>query len=137
MDVSIQDDLISGIQELIQAEQHCYKSWIGSKNEKWLKLFNRIREIRSKWLEVTFTDEENTQKWCIVKHLLSASTRFSEVGSKFLSDNNLEKSKESFEDSGEIMGMYYYLNEPENSESGGFFDNIKKGYKFVTGGKNV
>ena len=48
------------------------------------------------------------EKWCISKHLLASWMRGQEVGNKFLEKN-------------------------EQKEKLGFFDNIKKGFKSITG----
>jgi len=135
VDVSIEEDLICGIQDLYQIEQHCYKSFLGSGNIKWLKILNKAREIRVKWRERIFKDEENTEKWCTEGHIFSSSTRFREVGTKMLSIED-PLSEEAFLDSGEILGMYYYLNEENPQEKKSFFEYLKKGIKYLVGGKD-
>ncbi|MFW9880959.1 MAG: hypothetical protein ACFFG0_48475 [Candidatus Thorarchaeota archaeon] len=65
-------------------------------------------------MEKIFEDEDNTQKWCIIKHILDASKRFTEVATKYLSDGKEAESEEAFTDSSEILGMYYFLNKKNN-----------------------
>lgn len=134
IDVSLEDEIICACKEMIEIENHAYASFLGTKDEKWLKVLNKAREIRTKWMEKIFIEEEGTQKWCLEKHTFSANKRLSEVGLKLLSLGKDEEAKEAFFDSGEILGFYYFLNETkEIKENGGVMNNIKKGFKFVTG----
>lgn len=126
MDTSIEEEIIAVVQELIQTENHAEKSWQGSKDDKWLKIKNRARELRTKWMEKIFVDEDKTHKWCISKHILDVSKRLTEVGTKFLSNKDEESCKEAFLDSAEILGMYYFLNE-KSEEKKGFFEKLKGG----------
>lgn len=130
IDLSLQDEIINLIKELQEIESHSIASWIGTRKGKYLKILNKSRELRTKWAELIFTEEENSQKWCDIKHILSASKRATEVATKYLSLNDEEKCKEALLDSGEIMGMYYYINEEEKEENkNGFFNKLMGGKK--------
>jgi hypothetical protein len=130
IDLSLKDEIECMVQELQEAESHCIKSYVGTKDDKFIKTLNKIRELRTKWAEKIFVEQEKTQVWCLNKHLTSASKRATEVGTKLLSLDNEKECKEAFLDSGEILGMYYYLNEeknnsPEQSIKRSFWDRFK------------
>jgi len=126
VDLTIEEEIIAMVQELIQIENHSERSFQGSRNEKWLKVKNRARQLRTKWMEKIFVDEDKTQKWCAEKHILDASKRLTEVGTKYLSAKDEETCKEALMDSAEVLGMYYFLNDKSKNN---FFKKLIGGKK--------
>ena len=48
--------------------------------------------------------------WCISKHLLAASMRFSEVGTKYLGQGSIEEAKGYFDKSYSLWNLFWGLN---------------------------
>lgn len=127
IDLGLKDEIICLIQELHEMESHAIKSFLGTRDEKYLKVLNKTRELRTKWMQYIFIEEPNSQKWCLEKHSFSASKRATEVATKFLSMGETEKAKECLLDSGEIMGMYYFLDEPKDTPAQSMIKKVYKG----------
>lgn len=130
MDIGLQDEIKEAVSEIIQIESHSCKSFIGTGDNSYLKLLDKARQIRTKWMEKIYTEKDNSQNWCLTKHIFSASTRLSEVGTKLLSLGRFEEGEQAFLDSGEILGMYYFLNtenkdKQNESEKKSFLDRFK------------
>ena len=53
-DISLEDEIICTCKELIEIENHSYASFLGTGDNKWLKVLNKTREIRTKWMEKLF-----------------------------------------------------------------------------------
>lgn len=139
VDTSWKEDLSLGISNLISVEEHSAQSFITSEDDFWLKLINEVRIIRTYCMEVvleqvpkdgkklfitagdllgmyyTILEEKHegrNQKWCCLKHLLSAYMRLTETANKFYEIENISK--------------------PENNSN--FLEKIKKGYSLLKGG---
>ncbi len=114
-DVSLIEDLIVALQNLISAESHALGSYQMNKDdkkesEKWIQTMNFLREIRTRWLQIIVTKEDNSQKWCISKHILSSAMCLAEVGNRYNSEGKIESAKIAYDDSGSLIGLFMYLN---------------------------
>ena len=65
--------------------------------------------MRTDLLKEIIKDYEG-EVWCISKHLLSASMRLMEVGTKELKKKNKEKAWEMFEKSYKLYSLFWGLN---------------------------
>ena len=81
LDLSSDEDLSIAIMNLISIEEHFF--FTGAKTEKpgYFDLLSQAREMRKELLKRIIKDPEG-EVWCISKHLLSASMRLMEVGTK-------------------------------------------------------
>src|SRR3989344_725573 len=81
LDLSSGEDLSIGIMNLIAIEEHLFYTSQKTKNKKYLDLLNEIRIMRTQIMKEIIKDYEG-EVWCISKHLLAASMRVMEVGTK-------------------------------------------------------
>lgn len=109
-DVSLQEDLIFGLQNLISIEAHAKNSFYMNNEEKWTELNDIIRQIRSRWLQV-IVKKENSQIWCISKHLLASIMSLQEVSNRLYSSDDKDLAKQAEEDAGILLGLLLQLND--------------------------
>ena len=93
--LSSDEDLSIGIMNLISIEEHLFFTANKTNKDKYYVLLNEIREIRKTLLKEIIKDYEG-EIWCISKHLLAASMRLMEVGTKALTKGEDEKAKGRF-----------------------------------------
>ena len=109
LDLSSGEDLSIGIMNLISIEEHLFFTSQKTKDKKYLDLLNEVRLIRTDLLKEIIKDYEG-EVWCISKHLLSASMRLMEVGTKELKKNEKEKAWAMFEKSYKLYSLFWGLN---------------------------
>ena len=109
LDLSSGEDLSIGIMNLISIEEHLFFTYGKLKKPKYLKLLNEVRKLRTDLMREIIKDYEG-EVWCISKHLLAASMRIMEVGTKELKKNNIKKSKDLFKKSYELYSLFWGLN---------------------------
>ena len=95
LDLSMEEDLSIAIMNLISLEEHFYFTAEKTKNDGYFDLMNQVREIR-KQLLAKMIDTHEGETWCITKHLLAATMRMMEVGTKLLSSGKKEEARDMF-----------------------------------------
>lgn len=109
LDLSSDEDLSIGIMNLISIEEHFFFTYSKTKDPKYLDLLDEIREIRKAALKRIIKDYEG-EVWCISKHLLAASMRFMEVGTKALTKGDKTDAQEMFDNSYQLYSLFWGLN---------------------------
>jgi hypothetical protein len=109
LDLSSDEDLSIAIMNLISMEEHFFFTYSKTKDPKYLDLLNEIREIRKFALKKIIKDYEG-EVWCISKHLLAASMRLMEVGTKALTKNDHKDAREMFDKSYQLYSLFWGLN---------------------------
>jgi len=109
LDLSSGEDLSIGIMNLISIEEHLFFTYGKTKNPKYLELLNSVRKMRVELLKEIIKDYEG-EVWCISKHLLSASMRLMEVGTKELKKGEKSKAEKLFQKSYELYSLFWGLN---------------------------
>lgn len=109
LDLSSGEDLSIGIMNLISIEEHLFFTFNKTKNKKYLDLLNEVRVLRTELLKEIIKDYEG-EVWCISKHLLAASMRVMEVGTKELKKGNKQKAGDLFEKSYKLYSLFWGLN---------------------------
>jgi len=109
VDLSSDEDLSIGIMNLISIEEHLFFTANKTNKDKYYALLNEIREIRKTLLKEIIKDYEG-EIWCISKHLLAASMRLMEVGTKALTKGEDEKAKGLFEQSYRLYMIFWEIN---------------------------
>lgn len=109
LDLSSDEDLSIGIMNLISIEEHLFFTYNKTNNEKYLDLLNEIREMRKNLLRRIIKDYEG-EVWCISKHLLSASMRLMEVGTKYLTKGDKNNASDLFKKSYSLYSLFWGLN---------------------------
>lgn len=109
LDLSSDEDLSIGIMNLISIEEHFFFTYKKTNNAKYLDLLNEVREMRKSALKRIIKDYEG-EVWCISKHLLAASMRFMEVGTKALTKGDKKDAEEMFQKSYDLYSLFWGLN---------------------------
>lgn len=109
IDLSSGEDLSIGIMNLISIEEHLFFTYGKLKDPKYLKLLDEVRLMRTGLLKEIIKDYEG-EVWCISKHLLAASMRIMEVGTKELKKGNDKKAQELFTKSYNLYSLFWGLN---------------------------
>src|SRR4030042_4116906 len=109
LDLSSGEDLSIGIMNLISIEEHLFYTSQKTKDKKYLDLLNEVRIMRTELLKEIIKDHKG-EVWCISKHLLAASMRIMEVGTKELKKNNQQKAWDLFDKSYKLYSLFWGLN---------------------------
>jgi len=103
LDLSSDEDLS------ISIEEHLFFTANKTNKDKYYALLNEIREIMKTLLKEIIKDYDG-EVWCISKHLLAASMRLMEVGTKALTKEEDEKAKGLFEQSYRFYMIFWEIN---------------------------
>lgn len=109
LDVSTDHDLAIGIMNLIAIEEHLFFTGAKTNKKEYYDMINEIREMRKELLKIIIKDSEG-EVWCTSKHLLSASMRMMEVGTKCQTNGNNGEAYRFFEKSYKLYTMFWGLN---------------------------
>lgn len=109
LDLSSDEDLSVAIMNLISMEEHFFFTYNKTKDKKYLDLLNQVREIRKNALKRIIKDYEG-EVWCISKHLLAASMRFMEVGTKSLTKGDKDDAANFFQQAYQLYSLFWGLN---------------------------
>lgn len=109
LDLSSDEDLSIGIMNLISIEEHFFFTYNKTKKPKYLDLLGEVREMRKDLLKRIVKDYEG-EVWCISKHLLAASMRIMEVGTKALTKGDKKSAEDLFNKSYQLYSLFWGLN---------------------------
>ena len=109
LDLSAGEDLSIGIMNLISIEEHLFYTSQKTGKKNYLDLLNEVRKMRTELMREIIKDYEG-EVWCISKHLLAASMRVMEVGTKELKKGNKEKALGLFEKSYKLYSLFWGIN---------------------------
>ncbi|MCX6809155.1 MAG: hypothetical protein NTZ65_00135 [Candidatus Berkelbacteria bacterium] len=109
VDLSSDEDLSIAIMNLVSIEEHFF--FTGSKLEKtkYFDLLQEVREMRKSLLQKIVKEPEG-EVWCISKHLLAASMRLMEVGTKALNSGKKQEAYDLFKKSYELYSLFWGIN---------------------------
>ena len=112
LDLSSDQDLSIGLMNLISLEEHFFFSGAKTQKTGFYDLINTVREMRKELMTriVDKSSAEGGEIWCISKHLLAASMRLMEVGTKALGAGNKEDAYKLFEKSYDLYSLFWGLN---------------------------
>lgn len=108
-DLSSDEDLSLAIMNLISIEEHLFFTGAKTGKKEYFELLNTAREMRKELLAKIVTEPEG-EVWCISKHLLAASMRLMEVGTKQLANNNKQEAYKLFDQSYKLYALFWGLN---------------------------
>jgi hypothetical protein len=104
----MEEDLSIAIMNLISLEEHFYFTSEKTKKDEYFVYVNQIREMRKKLLAKMIPQNEG-ETWCISKHLLAASMRLIEVGTKYQTLKEPQKAKEVFDDAYTLLNLFWAM----------------------------
>ncbi|MDP3763312.1 MAG: hypothetical protein Q8Q92_01490 [bacterium] len=108
LDLSMEEDLSIAIMNLVSLEEHFYFTAEKTGQSGYFDLLNQTREIR-KQLLAKMIDRHEGETWCIAKHLLAATMRMMEVGTKLQSSGKKEESHDMFKKAYEVYSLFWAL----------------------------
>jgi hypothetical protein len=109
MDLSVDADLSIGIMNLISLEGHLFFTAEETDKDEYFDLLKEVREMRIELLKKIIKGSEG-EVWCISKHLLSASIRLMETGTKLLGEGEIEEAKSLFDKSYRLYQLFWQIN---------------------------
>ncbi|MBI2653709.1 hypothetical protein HYX02_02750 [Candidatus Woesearchaeota archaeon] len=109
IDLSRDEDLSIALMNLISLEEHFYFTAMKTNNQKYLEMLNSVRNLRKTLLGKIVTNPQG-EEWCISKHLLAASMRLIEVGTKELAKNNEKEANIYFKSAFELYSLFFAIN---------------------------
>jgi len=109
LDLSSDEDLSIAIMNLVSIEEHFFFTGAKTGKPEYYDLLNQTREIRKDLLKRIVKDYEG-EVWCISKHLLAASMRLMEVGTKQLGQGNKKEAEDLFYKAYNLYSLFWGLN---------------------------
>ncbi len=109
IDLSKDQDLAIAIMNLIGIEEHLFFSGAKTGKHNYYDLIEEVRELRKHLLKRLIPEYEG-EVWCISKHLLAASYRLMEVGTKLLHQQNQEEAYQHFEQAFKLYTLFWGIN---------------------------
>lgn len=116
LDLSSDQDLTIAIMNLISIEEHLFFTGAKTQDNSFYDLIEVIREDRKELLKKIIKNYKG-EVWCISKHLLSASMRLMEVGTKALSANKKEEAYNFFNKAYNLYCLFWGLNINSTNEN--------------------
>lgn len=112
LDLSSDQDLTIALMNLVSLEEHFFFSGAKTQKTGFYDMINTVREMRKELMEriVKKSTAENGEVWCISKHLLAASMRLMEVGTKALGAGNTADAYNLFNKSYELYSLFWGIN---------------------------
>ncbi|MCX6720536.1 MAG: hypothetical protein NTW11_01915 [Candidatus Staskawiczbacteria bacterium] len=109
LDLSSDEDLSIAIMNLISIEEHFF--FTGGKTGKpgYFDLLSKAREMRKELMQKIVKNSEG-EGWCISKHLLSASMRLMEVGTKAQGQGKKQDAEDMFKKAYELYSLFWGIN---------------------------
>ncbi len=109
LDLSSDEDLSIAIMNLISIEEHFFFTGAKTGKSEYYDLLNKTREIRKELLKKIVKEPEG-EIWCISKHLLAASMRLIEVGTKYFGQGNKKEAENLFSKAYDLYSLFWGIN---------------------------
>jgi len=109
LDLSSDEDLSIAIMNLISIEEHFFFTAEKTGKPGYFDLLATAREMRKELLKKIVKEYEG-EVWCISKHLLAASMRLMEVGTKALTKGNRAEAEDLFKKAYELYSLFWGIN---------------------------
>lgn len=109
LDLSADEDLSIAIMNLISIEEHLFFTANKTGKTHYYDILNEVREMRKELLKRIIKEYEG-EVWCISKHLLAASYRIMEYGTKYLGRGKNEEAQAMFEKAYGLYSLFWALN---------------------------
>ncbi|HTX87299.1 MAG TPA: hypothetical protein VMC41_04525 [Candidatus Nanoarchaeia archaeon] len=109
MDLSSDEDLSIAIMNLVSIEEHFFFTGAKTGKPEYFDLLQEVRKMRGDLLRKIVKNPEG-EEWCISKHLLAASMRLMEVGTKQQGMGRKEDAQDLFKKSFELYSLFWGIN---------------------------
>lgn len=108
-DLSSDQDLSIAIMNLVSIEEHFFFTGAKLQKPEYYDMIKDVREMRKELLKKIVKEPEG-EIWCISKHLLAASMRLMEVGTKQLGMDKKEEAYDLFNKAYSLYSLFWGLN---------------------------
>jgi len=109
IDLSSDEDLSIAVMNLISIEEHFFFSGAKTGKSEYFDLLKGAREMRKELLKKIVKEPEG-EVWCISKHLLAASMRLMEVGTKYLNEGKKAEAEDLFSKAYDLYSLFWGIN---------------------------
>lgn len=108
LDLSADEDLSVAIMNLVSIEEHFFFTGVKTQKNQYFELLRQAREIRKQLMKKLVKNPEG-EGWCISKHLLAASMRLVEVGTKYLGQGKKKEAEDLFSKAYQLYSLFWGL----------------------------
>lgn len=108
VDLSTEEDLSIAVMNLISLEEHFFFSAEKSGNRHYFEFLDQIRQLRTELMQ-QMIDRHEGETWCASKHLLAATMRLMEVGTKRLKAGDHTAAHQAFDQAYALYNMFWAL----------------------------
>jgi hypothetical protein len=108
VDLSRDEDLSLAVMNLLSLEEHMFFTAEKTGKPEYLEILKTTRELR-KELMVKLTGQHEGETWCSMKHMLSASMRLMEVGTKLQGEGKTVEAKDFFDKAYKVYATFWGL----------------------------
>lgn len=108
-DLSSDEDLSIAVMNLVSIEEHFFFTAEKTGKPEYFDLLKEVREMRKELLKKLIKEYEG-EVWCISKHLLAASMRLMEVGTKQLGAGNKKDAEDLFDKAFNLYSLFWGVN---------------------------
>jgi len=109
MDLSSDQDLSIAIMNLVSIEEHFFFTGAKTGKSHYFDLLQEVRKMRGELLKKIIKEYEG-EIWCISKHLLAASMRLIEVGTKQHKLGHKDEAEDLFKKAFELYSLFWAVN---------------------------
>lgn len=109
LDLSSDQDLSIAIMNLVSIEEHFFFTGAKLGKPEYFDLLQEVRKMRGDLLRKIVKDPEG-EVWCISKHLLAASMRLMEVGTKQQGMGKKDEARELFQKAYDLYSLFWGIN---------------------------
>lgn len=106
LDLSSDEDLSVALMNLISLEEHFFFTGAKTGKSEYYEMLNSIRSMRKDLLKKIIKDYEG-EGWCICKHLLAASMRLIEVGTKHQGKGEKKEAADMFAKAYDLYSLFW------------------------------
>ncbi|MCL5733085.1 MAG: hypothetical protein M1334_00260 [Patescibacteria group bacterium] len=109
LDLSSDEDLSIAIMNLVSIEEHFFFTGAKTGKKEYFDLLQEVREIRKSLLKKIIKETEG-ETWCISKHLLAATMRLMETGTKQQSAGDKKTAEDLFKKAYNLYSLFWGIN---------------------------
>lgn len=106
IDLSTEEDLSIAVMNLISLEEHFFFTGSKTGKKEYFGFLDEVRQARKELLARLIPANEG-ETWCISKHLLAASMRLIEVGTKLHADKKTSEAEATFAHAYRLYSLFW------------------------------
>ncbi len=108
VDLSMEEDLSLAIMNLVSLEEHFFFTGVKTRESHYFDWLVDVRELRKSLLSRMVPRHEG-ETWCSTKHLLAATMRLIEVGTKLQADGKKDEAQKMFAYAHRLYSIFWAL----------------------------